>query len=96
MSIIMTFSCIAVPCGAEFQQQNPDGKEFAPAVESQGDTDNCLYYAILSTAGSYVKKYYGVSDKTADFNENRLEKEVGISDVHNFGEILYKCTEILI
>ena len=67
-----------------------DNKNFAPHVEEAEIDNGCLYYALLSTAGSYAKKYYGASDIEADFNEKALEKTAGNPDIHNFGDILYK------
>lgn len=67
-----------------------DTKNYAPPVEKAKIEDGCLYYAILSTAGSYAKKYFNVSDDEADFNEKTLEKFIGKPDIKNFGNILYK------
>ncbi len=67
-----------------------DNKNYAPPVETAEFEDSCLYYSILSTAGSYAKKYFGASDTEADFNEKTLKKTAGNPNIHNFGDILYK------
>ena len=41
-------------------------------IEDQGESGNCLYYAIAATAESFVKKYYG---KTADFDEDAISEQ---------------------
>lgn len=67
-----------------------DNRDYAPPVESASIDDSCLYYSILSTAGSYAKKYFNASDTEADFNEKSLVEIAGNPDIHNFGDVLYK------
>lgn len=67
-----------------------DNRTYAPKPEKATIKNGCLYYAILSTAGSYAKKYFNASDSDADFIEENLQKSVDNPDVHNFGDMLYK------
>ncbi len=92
--ISLLFGCVissaAVPaqdCSYSSEFSNAD---YAPPVEKAEIEDSCLYYSILSTAGSYAKKYFDASDSEADFNEESLAEEAGNPDIHNFGDVLYK------
>lgn len=91
-SMIIGYSVISMAVSAEECSYSSafDGRQYAPPVEDAKIEDSCLYYSILSTAGSYAKKYYDASDKEADFNEDCLAEAAGNPDIHNFGDILYK------
>lgn len=80
----------AVPAEECSYTKTLDNREFTPPVETAEIDDSCLYYSILSTAGSYAKKYFGASDEDADFSEENLVETAGEPDIHNFGDILYK------
>lgn len=67
-----------------------NNKGYAPLIETAQIEDSCLYYSILSTAGSYAKKYFNATDQEADFDEESIANTSINSDVHNFGEVLYK------
>lgn len=89
--VMMNIACI-VPAGAAFENIFKENKDnFSTPVENQGSEGDCLYYATLSAAGSYARKYFGLNEKEANFSEANLKKSVGQNyDTHNFGEILYK------
>ena len=90
---ILTGFCVissAVPAEECSYSGTLDGRDYAPPVETAEIEDSCLYYSILSTAGSYAKKYFGASDAEADFSEESLTITAGNPDIHNFGDVLYK------
>lgn len=93
---VITFLCIiaivvSTVILASAYSTGLDNRSVAPSVETADFDDSCLYYSILSTAGSYARKYFEASNFEADFDEHILEKTVGEPNIHNFGDIMYKC-----
>lgn len=98
ISIICIFallicSCVTAAAGSNEKcsyVSKMDNRNFAPPVEKATIEDGCLYYAILSTAGSYAKKFFNASNKDANFYEENLKAIAGSSAINNFGDALYK------
>ena len=65
--------------------------KYVTEVENQGSAKDCIYYALLSAAGSYCMKYYGISASQANFSESRLKDSVG--EYTNFGYVLYESVK---
>ncbi|MBR6941062.1 MAG: hypothetical protein IKH65_09670, partial [Clostridia bacterium] len=65
--------------------------KYVTEVENQGSAKDCIYYALLSAAGSYCMKYYGITASQANFSENRLKDSVG--EYTNFGYVLYESVK---
>ncbi|MBR2730657.1 MAG: C1 family peptidase [Clostridia bacterium] len=87
---------VSVPAVAngyeECWNDTAENPTFVTAVEDQralaADAQaSCLYYALLSTAGSYCIKNVGLDAEKANFSEQALIELMGLSS--NFGAVLY-------
>lgn len=87
---------VSFPAGANGYDESwndaADTLAYVTAVEDQqamaADAQaSCLYYALLSTAGSYCMKYNGLDAEKANFSEQALIDRMGLSS--NFGAVLY-------
>ncbi len=65
--------------------------KYVTEVENQGSAKDCIYYALLSAAGSYCMKYYGISASQANFSESRLKDSIG--EYTNFGYVLFESVK---
>ena len=95
MAVAMPLCCVNAEQGDGYMEEYnfniAAASKDAPPVDNQGNEDLCLYYALLSTAGSYGMKYYGLSQNEADYDEHALAGRMDNST--HFGEVLYGAME---
>lgn len=75
--------------GAYRDSYNRKGLAYATPVENQKKDEDCIYYALLSAAGTYCVKNNAMPREEADFNEKALKSKIGKTT--NFGEVLYSA-----
>ncbi len=85
-SLIFAFSAL-LTANAYKTSYNTKGLVYATPVENQLLNEDCIYYALLSSAGTYCIKNNNLSRENANFNEKALKSRIGKTT--NFGEVLY-------
>ncbi|MBR3621229.1 MAG: C1 family peptidase, partial [Clostridia bacterium] len=85
-SLIFAFSAL-LTVAAYKTSYNTKGLVYATPVEDQQLNEDCIYYALLSSAGTYCIKNNNLPRENANFAEKALKSKIGKTT--NFGEVLY-------